>query len=45
MVDIRRAEKEDIPGIKAVLAVTWRDTYSLLVRSLDRESDSRVAFT
>ena len=28
MVDIRRAEREDIPGIKAVLAVTWRDTYS-----------------
>jgi ribosomal protein S18 acetylase RimI-like enzyme len=28
MVDIRRAEKVDIPGIKAVLAVTWRDTYS-----------------
>ena len=28
MVEIRRAEREDIPGIKAVLAVTWRDTYS-----------------
>jgi ribosomal protein S18 acetylase RimI-like enzyme len=28
MVDIRRAEKEDIPGIRAVLAVTWRDTYA-----------------
>lgn len=28
MVDIRRARKEDVPGIKNVLAVTWRDTYS-----------------
>jgi ribosomal protein S18 acetylase RimI-like enzyme len=28
MVDIRRAEKEDIPGIKAVLATTWKATYS-----------------
>ncbi|MGD9582715.1 MAG: GNAT family N-acetyltransferase [Lysobacterales bacterium] len=28
MVDIRRAEKSDIAAIKAVLAVTWRDTYS-----------------
>jgi ribosomal protein S18 acetylase RimI-like enzyme len=28
MADIRRAGKEDIPAIKAVLAVTWRDTYS-----------------
>lgn len=28
MVDIRLAEKDDIPGINTVLAVTWRDTYS-----------------
>jgi len=28
MVAIHRAQIEDIPGIKAVLAVTWRDTYS-----------------
>ncbi|HKV51247.1 MAG TPA: GNAT family N-acetyltransferase [Gemmatimonadaceae bacterium] len=28
MIDIRRAEKDDIPGIKTVMAVTWRDTYS-----------------
>ena len=28
MVAIRRARIEDIPGIKSVLAVTWRDTYS-----------------
>ncbi len=28
MADIRRAEKDDIQGIKTVLAVTWRDTYS-----------------
>jgi ribosomal protein S18 acetylase RimI-like enzyme len=28
MVKIRPAATEDIPGIKSVLAVTWRDTYS-----------------
>ena len=28
MVAIYRAQIEDIPGIKTVLAVTWRDTYS-----------------
>ena len=28
MVAIHRAQIEDIPGIKAVLTVTWRDTYS-----------------
>jgi len=28
MVDVRRAKKEDVPGIENVLAVTWRDTYS-----------------
>jgi ribosomal protein S18 acetylase RimI-like enzyme len=28
MVDIRRAEKGDIAGMKNVLAVTWRDSYS-----------------
>lgn len=28
MVAIHRAQKEDIPGIKTVLAVTWHDTYS-----------------
>jgi ribosomal protein S18 acetylase RimI-like enzyme len=28
MVDIDRARIEDIAGIKSVLALTWRDTYS-----------------
>ena len=28
MVTIRRAQIGDIPGIRSVLAVTWRDTYS-----------------
>lgn len=28
MVTIRRARIGDIPGIRSVLAVTWRDTYS-----------------
>jgi ribosomal protein S18 acetylase RimI-like enzyme len=28
VITIRRALTEDIPGIRAVLAVTWRDTYS-----------------
>ena len=28
MVTIRRARISDIPGIRSVLAVTWRDTYS-----------------
>lgn len=28
MVAIYRAQVEDIPGIKTVLAVTWHDTYS-----------------
>jgi hypothetical protein len=28
---IHRAQIEDIPSIKAVLAVTWRDTYSSFV--------------
>ena len=31
MITIHRAEIEDIPAIKAVLAVTWRDTYSSFV--------------
>ena len=30
-ITIHRAQIEDIPGIKAVLAVTWRDTYSSFV--------------
>lgn len=28
MVTIRRARIGDIPGIRSVLAITWRDTYS-----------------
>jgi hypothetical protein len=28
MIDIDRARIEDISGIKSLLAVTWRDTYS-----------------
>ena len=28
MATIRKAELSDIPGIKTVLSVTWRDTYS-----------------
>lgn len=28
MIAIDRARVEDIPGIKSVLAITWRDTYS-----------------
>ena len=31
MLTIHRAQIEDIPGIKAVLAATWADTYSLLL--------------
>src|SRR4051794_513580 len=31
MVTIRRAQLGDIPGIRSVLAVTWRDTYSSLL--------------
>jgi ribosomal protein S18 acetylase RimI-like enzyme len=31
MTTIHRAQIEDIPGIQAVLAVTWRDTYSSFV--------------
>ena len=31
MITIHRAQIEDIPRIKAVLAVTWRDTYSSFV--------------
>ena len=31
MVTIRRALIGDIPGIRSVLAVTWRDTYSTLL--------------
>lgn len=30
-VSIRRAQTTDIPGIKRVLEVTWRDTYSALL--------------
>src|SRR4051812_27995873 len=28
MIEIRRAQVEDVPAIRAVLAATWRDTYS-----------------
>src|ERR1700709_1636398 len=31
MVTIRPAQIGDIPGIRSVLAVTWRDTYSSLL--------------
>ena len=30
-VEIRRATKADIPGIRAALANTWRDTYGAFV--------------
>ena len=37
MITIRRAVISDIPGIRSVLAVTWRDTYSSFL------SDSFIA--
>jgi len=41
MVDIRRAEKGDVPGIKDVLAITWRDTYSIFCSIPSRYLDSK----
>jgi ubiquinone/menaquinone biosynthesis C-methylase UbiE/ribosomal protein S18 acetylase RimI-like enzyme len=34
MISIRRARIEDLPGIKAVLAATWRDTYASFLSEL-----------